>query len=81
MLKTGAGLHQSVGAIAANPSGTAPKFVAHSNPLPLSLRESVELDSFLLVLTALFILVPFCLLSGTICHLQLGFPAFSFFQL
>lgn len=59
-----AGLHQSVGAITASRNGTAPKFVAHSNPLPLSLRESVELDSFLLVLTALFILVPFCLLSG-----------------
>ncbi len=62
------GMHQSVAALTAKANSTAPKFVAHSNPLPLSLRESVELDSFLLVLAALFILVPFCLLSGKSCR-------------
>ena len=57
-------MHQTVGALNAKNGSSAPKFLAHSNPLPLSLRESVELDSVLLVLAALFVLVPFCLLSG-----------------
>lgn len=57
-------MHQTLGALNAKSGGGPPKFVAHSNPLPLSLLESVELDSVLLVLAALFVLVPFCLLSG-----------------
>lgn len=58
------GMHQTVGALDSTSYANAPKFAAHSNPLPLSLRESVELDGLLLVLAALFVLVPFCLLSG-----------------
>ena len=58
------GLHETVGALNSAPGSTRPRFTAHSHPLPLSLEESVELDSVLMVLTALFVLVPFCLLSG-----------------
>ena len=57
-------MHQTLGALNLKNGNSLPRFVAHSNPLPLSLKESVELDSVLLVLAALFVLVPFCLLSG-----------------
>lgn len=57
-------MHQTVGALRAANSSAAPKFVAHSNPLPLSVEESVEADSLLLGIAAVLVLVPFCMLSG-----------------
>lgn len=49
---------------AAGLRGESAKLTVRSHPLPLTEAESVELDSILLVLAALFVLVPFCLLSG-----------------
>ena len=40
------------------------RLTVRNHPLPLTEAESVQLDSVLLVLAALFVLVPFCLLSG-----------------
>ncbi|KAK9808280.1 hypothetical protein WJX73_007025 [Symbiochloris irregularis] len=45
-------------------SGGAASLTARNHPLPLSQQESVQLDSILLVLASLFVLVPFCLMSG-----------------
>ena len=56
-------MHQSVGALQST-GGGGPIFAMHSHPLPLSVQETIELDSILLVLTAMFLLCPFCLLSG-----------------
>jgi len=60
---TAAGMHRTVGALQSK-GEEGPVFAAHSHPLPLSVQESIELDSILLVLAALFLLCPFCLLSG-----------------
>lgn len=38
--------------------------VARSHPLPLTSEESIQLDFILMVLAALFVLIPFCYLSG-----------------
>lgn len=46
-------------------SGQAASLAVHSHPLPLTAEESVQLDGILLVLASLFVLVPFCLMSGS----------------
>lgn len=56
-------MHATLAAVQSG-GAVAPRFVSHSHPLPLSLEESVELDSILMVLVAMLILVPFCMLSG-----------------
>lgn len=45
-----------------------------SHPLPLTTEESLQLDTVLSVLAAIFVLIPFCYLSG---ELVVG-PAFCF---
>ncbi|KAK9829531.1 hypothetical protein WJX72_006343 [[Myrmecia] bisecta] len=60
-------LHATIGALNAAPGGIKPRFNARSHPLPLTEEESVQLDNILLVLAALFVLVPFCYLSGAYC--------------
>ena len=52
-----AGMHEVIGALNGGTSGVRPRFVARSHPLPLSVEESVGLDSVLMVLAALFVLV------------------------
>eukprot|EP00884_Botryococcus_braunii_P019123 jgi/Botrbrau1/5895/Bobra.0366s0073.1 len=62
------GLHEVVGVLnSGNASAVRPSLVARSHPLPLTKSESVSLDSILLVLGAVFVLVPFCYLSGAFC--------------
>ena len=53
------------------------RLTVRNHPLPLTEAESVQLDSVLLVLAALFVLVPFCLLSGphSSCHACMEPPA------
>lgn len=41
-----------------------PQFTTRSHPLPLTEGESTQLDFVLIVLAALFVLIPFCYLTG-----------------
>ena len=38
--------------------------MARNHPLPLTAEEAIQLDFILMVLAALFVLIPFCYLSG-----------------
>lgn len=44
--------------------GSGPSLRVSSHPLPLTVAESLQLDTVLAVLAAVFILIPFCYLSG-----------------
>lgn len=57
-------LRETVSGFQSRSQGTGVSLTARNHPLPLSQQESVELDSILLVLASLFVLVPFCLMSG-----------------
>ena len=41
-----------------------PRIVTRNHPLPLTEAESIQLDFILMVLAAVFVLIPFCYLSG-----------------
>ena len=43
-----------------------PSLMTRSHPLPLTSEESIQLDFILMVLAALFVLIPFCYLSGAL---------------
>ena len=38
--------------------------MTRNHPLPLTEAESIQLDFILMVLAAVFVLIPFCYLSG-----------------
>ena len=46
------------------PRRAGPRLVTRNHPLPLTTEESIQLDFILMVLAALFVLIPFCYLSG-----------------
>lgn len=59
------------------PSASVIKFLCagrelriRSHPLPLTQEESLTLDTVLSVLAAIFVLIPFCYLSGALIHKQ-----------
>jgi hypothetical protein len=41
-----------------------PRLITRNHPLPLTESESIQLDFILMVLAAVFVLIPFCYLSG-----------------
>jgi hypothetical protein len=43
-----------------------PDLRIQSHPLPLTQEESLQLDTVLNVLAAVFLLIPFCYLSGEV---------------
>lgn len=45
-------------------NGKSVKLTVRSHPLPLTEAESVVLDYVLIVLAAMFVLIPFCYLTG-----------------
>ena len=45
--------------------GAGPRLITRNHPLPLTEAESIQLDFILMVLAAVFVLIPFCYLSGT----------------
>ena len=51
-------MHSTIAALNTPPGRQPPSFTVRSHPLPLTEKESIQLDNILLVLTAIFILVP-----------------------
>lgn len=49
-------------------SSAGPDLRIQSHPLPLTQEESLQLDTVLNVLAAVFLLIPFCYLSGAMHH-------------
>mmetsp|Transcript_7891 Transcript_7891/g.23248 ORF Transcript_7891/g.23248 Transcript_7891/m.23248 type:complete len:2373 (+) Transcript_7891:472-7590(+) len=57
-------LHEAQAVLQSDSSTTGPSLRVWSHPLPLTNAESLQLDTVLAVLAAIFILVPLCYLSG-----------------
>ena len=51
-----------------------PRIVTRNHPLPLTEAESIQLDFILMVLAAVFVLIPFCYLSGVVMRLLACMP-------